>query len=140
MNLINRTGMTKLDDLRPVFASDAEHPHVRDQLKQTAFYTDSLRKAHWSIPTNAVDRDLAERIITIAQMLSKASRPVTPRELKLWKQHMSHVADGLDMEASRTALSEWYAAMQAEGLRPPGPNGMQTFVTTGLDVMPNKGR
>ncbi|WP_028206100.1 AbiV family abortive infection protein [Paraburkholderia nodosa] len=140
MDLINRTGTTKLDDLRPLAASDAEHPYILDQLKQIAFYTDCLGKAHWSIPTNVVDRDLVGRIITIAQVLSKASTLVTPRELQLWKQHMSHVSDGSDMEASRTALSEWYAAMQAEGLRPPGPNGMQTFVTTGLDVMPDEGR
>jgi hypothetical protein len=63
-----------------------------------------------------------------------AAEAVTPRELQLWEQHMSHVADGLDIEAARTALSKRYAAMQAEGLRPPGPNAMQTFVTTGLDI------
>ncbi|WP_152551782.1 AbiV family abortive infection protein [Ralstonia pseudosolanacearum] len=38
----NRTGMIKLDDLRPLFEPDAEHPYILDQLKQIAFYTDSL--------------------------------------------------------------------------------------------------
>lgn len=42
MEQTNRTGMIKLDDLRPLFEPDAEHPYILDQLKQIAFYTDSL--------------------------------------------------------------------------------------------------
>ena len=46
MELINSAGRTKLEDLRPLYADDAEHPYILDQLKQIAFYTDCLGKAH----------------------------------------------------------------------------------------------
>ncbi|MFD1554246.1 AbiV family abortive infection protein [Paraburkholderia silviterrae] len=138
LDLINRAGTTKLDDLRRLFDSDAEHPYMLDKLKQIAFYTDCLGIAHWSIPTDAVERDLAGSIITIAKALCLSkTEPVTRRELQLWKQHMSPRADGL---VNHSGLSEWYAAMQAEGLRPPGPNAMQTFLTTGMNVWQNEGR
>lgn len=134
MDLINRAGPTTLDDLRPLCASDAEHPYLLEQLKQIAFYTDSLGKAHWSIPANVIERELAERIITIAEVLATAKH-VTPRELELWKQCMGQVTDDTAPEAAQIALSNWYAAMQAEGLRPAGHNVMQMFVATGIDVM-----
>jgi len=40
-------GARKLDDLRPLFNKNSEHPYVLDQVKQIAFYTDCLGNAHW---------------------------------------------------------------------------------------------
>ncbi|OJA63579.1 hypothetical protein BGV68_02750 [Burkholderia ubonensis] len=138
-DLINRTGPTKLEDLRPLFAHNAEHPYILDQLKQIALYTDSLGEAQWSNPTAVVEHELAEAVLGVARYLVKADA-VTVRELELWNEHMSEFADGTDMEGARRALSQWYAAMQAEGLRPQGANVMQTFVTTGLGVPRGKDR
>ncbi len=48
-------GARHLDDFRPIFESEAEHPYILDQVKQISFYTDCLGKANWSEPLVVID-------------------------------------------------------------------------------------
>jgi AbiV family abortive infection protein len=129
-----RDGPTKLEEFRSLFAEDAEHPYVLDQLKQIGFYTDCLGKAHWSDPVEAINGDLARGIVTIARIFCR-DHEITPRELQLWLDHMGNATKtGYLPDAKR--LANWYAAMQAEGLYPEGQNAMAEFLKKGFEVVP----
>ena len=53
------SGARKLEDFRPLFSQDSEHPYLLDQLKQIGFYTDCLGKANWSVTVEVIDEPLA---------------------------------------------------------------------------------
>ena len=77
-------GAKKLEDLRSLFEEDSEHPYVLDQLKQLGFYTDCLGRAHWSSPTAAISRELAESLVETAHLLAGGSSgECTTREIEL---------------------------------------------------------
>jgi AbiV family abortive infection protein len=84
------SGARKLDDMRPIFDEISDHPHLLDQVKQIAFYTDCLGEAHWSEPSQVIDSDLARSLVQTAEILAK-SRDVTTREMELWVKHMAPV-------------------------------------------------
>lgn len=120
-----------LDDLRPLFDENSDHPQLLDQLKQIGFYTDCLgSKAHWSLPEEVIDLDLAEMLVNAAEILSSGAL-TTEREIALWVKHLRPVWKQSDREMKQ-ALVDWYAAMQAEGLKDAGPNKMEQFARGGL--------
>ena len=123
-------GARRLDDLRPLFESDAEHPHLLDQLKQLGFYTDCLGKAHWSLPTEIISEGLAASLVQTAQLLSRG-RQCTEQEIQLWVEHMGPVWNQ-DLAWMKQALVNWYKAMQAAGLMPEGHNAMEQFIRGGV--------
>ena len=126
-------GARRLDDLRPLFDKDAEHPYILDQIKQLGFYTDCLgNKGHWSIPDEVIDGELANQLVTSAGLLSSAS-PTSEREIELWVEHVGPVWKK-DMNRMKRALVNWYEAMQQEGLKPGGENGMENFLHDGIDT------
>jgi AbiV family abortive infection protein len=84
-----------------------------DALKQLGFYTDCLGKAHWSIPAEVIDPNLAEMFVRFAATTSSQERETTPREIELWVMHMQA---GL----TRPNLINWAKAMVAEGIQPEG--------------------
>lgn len=124
-------GARKLDDLNSLFDKDAEHPYLLDQIKQLGFYTDCLgNKGNWSIPDEVIDSKLAEELVTTANLL--ASRPPTSeREIELWVKHVGSVWKK-DLNWMKSAVANWYEAMQREGLAPDGENGMKTFLSDGV--------
>lgn len=132
---LNWDGPTKLGDLRPIFDKLSDHPFVLDQLKQLGFYTDCLGKAHWSDPAEVVERELVEHLLNVGRVHC-GDHVVTPRELELWQQHVGDTHEYADLYAAKQALANWYAAMQAEGLYPEGPNQMDAFVTQGIRLAP----
>lgn len=134
MDMVRRDGPTKLEDLRPLFAEDAEHPYVLDQLKQIGFYTDCLGKAHWSDPVETINEGLACGIVTIAAIFCR-NREITSRELQLWQHHMGAAAKTGYLSGAKERLANWYAAMQAEGLYPEGQNAMAEFLENGFEVV-----
>jgi len=123
-------GARRLDDFKPMFAPDAEHPLLLDQIKQLGFYTDCLGKAHWSVPVDVIDQALAERLVSAAEVISP-KREVSVLELELWAKHMRPVWKRGD-ERMRVALANWYADMQESGLMPKVENKMAQFIRTGL--------
>lgn len=123
-------GARKLDDFRPLFEEDSEHPFILDQVKQLGLYTDCLGDRHWSVPIDVVDEKLARALVQIANLLAW-KRETTVRDIELWIQHVGSVPKS-DLPAMKEALASWYSAMQVAGLRPSGINEMEHFINEGV--------
>ncbi len=123
-------GARKLDDLKPIFHDDSEHPYILDQLKQLGFYTDCLGKAHWFQPKEVIDESLAKTLVQTAQIIAKGSR-VTEKEIELWIKHVGPVWKK-DPAWMKQALVNWYADMQQHGLAAEGNNKMEQFIKDGI--------
>ena len=121
---------SKLADFNPLFDDDADHPELLDQVKQLGFYTDCLGKAHWSVPVDVIDEQLARGIVGTAKLLA-SKQSCTVREIELWVQHLGPVWK-VDTSWMQQALVNWYAAMQAESLAAAGENRMDQFVKSGV--------
>ncbi len=112
-----RQGARKLDDFKAMFDPFAEHPYVLDNLKQISIYTDCLGSAHWSNPSEVIEKDLAENLIFIAEVLS-VGHNVTTKEIELWIKHFKY-AVASDLRSQKEALVHWYYDMETNGLLPP---------------------
>ena len=123
-------GARKLDDLRPLFDKDSDHPYVLDQIKQLGFYTDCLGQGHWSTPDATIDKSLAQMLVKVATLLA-GKHEYTRTEVDLWVEHIGPVWKK-DHALMKQALVNWYAAMQKSGLVPEGANEMEQFVREGL--------
>jgi AbiV family abortive infection protein len=134
LNFVPPDGKAKLRDFRPMVQPDSDLPHVLDQIKQLALYTDCLGEANWTSPSD-LDETLAEPLVMLADILSKHEREYTAREVELWIEHVGDEAIACeDFSVGGAALVKWYAAMQTEGLIPSGPNLMEQFTTVGLQL------
>ncbi len=120
------SGARKLDDFRPLFDLDSDHPFLLDQLKQLGLYTDCLGKGHWAIPMEVVEQDLARMLVNVADVLAK-EKDISEKEIELWIEHVGPVWKK-DPAWMKKALANWYAAMQAAGLAPEGENKMEQFI------------
>ena len=118
-------GARQLDDFGPLFEEDAEHPYILDQLKQIGFYTDCLGNAHWSIPEETIDKNLASSLVSIARLFAR-DKIYTETEIELWIKHLSPVWRG-PKERMELALVQWYREMQEKGLATPCENEMEKF-------------
>ena len=127
-----RTGDRKLEDLKPIFEENAEHSYILDHVKQIGFYTDCLGKAHWSIPEEVVDENLAEMLVKIAKLFASKGE-VTEKEIELWIKHIGPVWMQ-NMEWMKHALENWYKEMQENGLAPEGPNAMKELIREGIGL------
>ena len=123
-------GARKLDDLRPLFDQDSDHPFLLDQLKQLGFYTDCLSTGHWTIPTKVIGQSLARILVKVADVLSKV-KDVSEKEIELWIEHIGP-AWKKDPALMKKALVNWYSAMQTAGLAPEGENKMEQFIHHGV--------
>ena len=125
-------GARRLDDFKPIFDSESNHPKVLDAQKQLGFYTDCLGNVDWSLPSKVVDEAFAKSLVLKAEILSP-ERTITVRELELWVEYMEPVSNK-NLDLMKLALINWYGALQAEDLVPAGPNKMQIFVEEGLSI------
>jgi AbiV family abortive infection protein len=124
-------GARKLEDLRPLFDEQSDHPYVLDMLKQLGFYTDCLgQTANWAQPSDVITKELAEFLVQTAGILARDKR-CSVREIELWIEHVGPVWKQ-NMGWMQQAVINWYAAMQAEGLAADGKNEMERFIKTGL--------
>jgi AbiV family abortive infection protein len=123
-------GARKLDDFRPLFEKDSDHPYILDQVKQIGFYTDCLGKAHWSSPEAVIDETLARMLVKVAKILTQKNEH-TEKEIELWVEHIGPVWKK-HPALMKQALVTWYAAMQRRGLVPDSTNQMEQFVHDGL--------
>lgn len=108
------SGASSLEELRQIVDPKSDHPTLLDRIKQIGFYTDCLGKAHWSVPGEIIDGDLAIQLVSIAELLS-ASKTFTETEIDLWKRHIGPVWRG-DMRWMKQALVNWGKEMAEEGL------------------------
>jgi AbiV family abortive infection protein len=123
-------GARRLDDFKPLFEESSDHPYVLDQLKQIAFYTDCLGRAHWSMPQEVIDESLAKMLIQVAKIFAR-DKHVSETEIKLWIKHIGPVWKR-DPSWMKQALCNWYREMQDAGLAPAGENEMEKFMKSGL--------
>jgi AbiV family abortive infection protein len=119
-------GARKLDDFKPLFEESSDHPYVLDQLKQIAFYTDCLGRAHWSMPQEVIDESLAKMLIQVAKILAR-DKHVSKTEIELWIKNIGPVWKR-DPSWMKQALCNWYREMQDVGLAPAGENKMDKFI------------
>lgn len=131
-------GARKLDDLKPIFDPDSDHPELLDQVKQLGFYTDCLGKAHWSLPSEAIDESLARTLVATASILVTSDHEVTPKEIELWIKHLRPVWKGHPSWMEK-ALENWYGEMETLGLVPKGGNVMTKFIRDGITTMKRNG-
>jgi len=99
-------------------------------MKQLGFYTDCLGRAHWAIPVDTIDEQLAKMLVRIAQLFAR-DHEYTEREVELWIEHVGPVWKR-NPGWMKMALANWYAAMQEAGLAPEGPNEMENFIRHGI--------
>lgn len=125
-------GARRLDDFRPLFDDDSDHPELLDQVKQLALYSDCLNEGHWSEPADVVDDEFADSLVKIAGVFIK-DEEVGEREIELWIEHLSPVWRTTDKQMKQ-GLERWYDEMQKEGLAPEGVNEMRQFVREGIDI------
>lgn len=123
-------GARKLDDFRPLFDQDSDHPFLLDQLKQLGLYTDCLGIGHWAVPTEVVDEGLARMLVKVADTLTK-EKEVSEKEIELWIEHVGPFWKK-DPAWIKTAIANWYDAMQVAGLAPDGENKMEQFICHGI--------
>ena len=123
-------GARRLEEFKPLFESEAEHPHVLDQLKQVSIYSDCLGKAHWSEPSKVVDRDLAATLTRIANLLL-SDNEVTAEEIRLWIKHM-HAVRHKTFAEQKEALLHWYAEMLELELVDSGVNLVEVLDWLGI--------
>lgn len=123
-------GASKLREFSHLFDPNSEHPYVLDQIKQISFYTDCLGKAHWSVPQDVIEHELATALVEVAEVLSK-SREVTPEEIDLWIHHMQTVFK-TTMDAMERGVAAWDAEMRSRGLLSSDGPTMAEFISHGL--------
>ena len=124
-------GARKLEDFRPLFSNNSDHPYVLDQLKQISFYTDCLGKGHWSVPGEVIEESLARSMVATAKLT--AGKPNhTEKEIALWIEHMGRAYASKDLDFMKHALTKWYAAMHANGLTTGDAKDMDQFISEGI--------
>jgi hypothetical protein len=116
-------GARTLDELAPLVADDAEHPHLLDHLKQLGFYTDCLGNVNWSQPAELITQEIATDIVQLAEIFSNKEE-ATELEIELWVKHMQPVWKS---EWMRQGLVNWHDDMVAHGLANDA-GGMEKFV------------
>jgi len=105
-------GARALDDLKPIFDSESDHPAILDTVKQIGFYTDCNGQGHWSEPDSVVDERLAQNMLVVAEILMP-KHETTEREVELW---IAHVGPHWGTPEMKKGAVEFYKAMLREGL------------------------
>lgn len=129
-------GARKLDDLRPVVDETSDHPIILDQLKQLGIYSDCLGNAHWAIPSETINEELARGLVKIAQLLTKTQEH-TEKEIELWCEHVGPVWKS-NYSWMKQAVVNWYKAMHEAGLAPNDIEKMEQFMREGIPTKKNE--
>ena len=86
-------GARHIEEMRQTVDKESDHGQVLDNLKQLSFYSDAFSNCKWSIPSEVVNKELAERILSVAKVMIEkdASIMTTEAELILWVKHLKPV-------------------------------------------------
>lgn len=121
-------GARTLVQMRAAADPAGEHTAMLDTVKQLAFYTDCFNASpRWSEPTDAVDPNFADAILSIARRLNRDCE-TTVRELELWA---AIVGPHYDRPTMVDALLRFQEQVYAEGLSSTTPEAMEAFVRGG---------
>lgn len=123
-------GARSLEDLSRIADPDSDHPKILDQLKQVALYTDCLGSAHWSLPEDVVEKDLAAGILRTADVFSRKQN-CAEEHISLWVKHMLPVKNQ-PQSVQNQALLNWFNEMKAKGYITEGDVAFKDFL--GVDV------
>lgn len=134
-------GARRLADMRVLFDEKVEHPVLLDLVKQISLYTDCLGNAHWSIPAEVIDKDLASELVKTAHWfphLQKEAYDVVEIELyaelvgSAWKlcKDVSDVA--LIEEILHEALLDFIKALNDRGIEQHGIDFVREFLRCAL--------
>jgi AbiV family abortive infection protein len=98
-----------IEDYRPLYDKENDHPRVLDAVKQLGFYSDCLGKCHWSLPAEVVNEELAKSLLLTAKTLipDGESAMQSAPELELWVKHLRPVWRK-DMALMKRALIDCY--------------------------------
>jgi AbiV family abortive infection protein len=98
-----------IEDFRPLYDKDSDHPRVLDAVKQLGFYSDCLAQCHWSVPSEVVGEELAQSLLATAKALipSGESAMQSASELELWVKYLRPVWRK-DMPSMKRALIDCY--------------------------------
>ncbi|HAQ00469.1 AbiV family abortive infection protein [Rhodospirillum rubrum] len=119
-----RKGARHLYELAMTIERDGEHTAILNSIKQIGFYTDCYGKIHWSNPSMVIDRELANSLVKIAEILTPKN-DVTVRELELWVDAIRPVYGTSEMS---NGLLRWATQMHREGLSDRTPEEYAKFV------------
>ena len=120
-----KAGAGTLEEMRPIFDKNSDHPKLLDALKQLGFYTDCYKRGYWSEPDEIIDKHQAQSMILIAEILCGKERQVSQREIELWIKHLGPYWNTPMMVAK---LIDWHRAMLKEGLTDRSLESMKSFV------------
>ncbi|PKH85946.1 AbiV family abortive infection protein [Colwellia sp. Bg11-28] len=120
------SGKNKLEEFKSLVDEKAEHTRLLDDLKQVGFYTDCLGKAHWSVPSEVIEKEFTQNILKIAKMQSK-DMVYTTKEVELWIKHMKPVWKG-PMDLMKEAINNWFDEMLKENLISEGKSTFKDFI------------
>jgi AbiV family abortive infection protein len=107
-----------LDDLRPIFDPDSDHPQVLEAIKQAAIYSDAYGDCHWSQPGHVFSQAEARSFVNLARLLAGRDREgamTSEPELQLWVKHMRPVWKG-PVADMKHALALCYAEAEQRGV------------------------
>lgn len=110
-------GANHIEDLRKTVDKDSDHREVLDNLKQLAFYTDVFSKCKWSIPSDVINKALAEGILHTAKIMAGNPDRImsSEKELELWIKHIKPVWKK-EMSKMKQALINCYQEAENTGL------------------------
>lgn len=86
-------GARHIDEMRQTVDKESDHGQVLDNLKQLSFYSDVFSNCKWSIPSDVVNKELAESILSIAKVIIEKDSNImtTEAQLILWVKHLKPV-------------------------------------------------
>lgn len=119
------SGAKVLEDFRTI-VEGGEHAFILDSLKQISIYTDCLgSNGNWSYPDNVIGKELAEGLVTTAELLSR-KKDVSVREIELWIEIVRPHNSTPEMAR---AVIEYQAVLYAEGLSDVRPEALADFMS-----------
>jgi AbiV family abortive infection protein len=88
-------GARHISEMQHLFEDESPHRQELDNLKQLAFYTEAFSKCEWSNPKDVINKETAQRMISIAEFSIKYQNIfVSEEELVIWYRHMKPVWNG----------------------------------------------
>lgn len=119
-------GARSLDELRPLFDPESDHPDILDQVKQLCTYTDCFTKAKWSSPEDVQVEKLAPYLVEMAKVLGRP-KAIAAEEIELWRKHLLPVK-AAPMAAKKQAVSAWFQEVKVHGLSDASPEEIAWFL------------
>ncbi|RCK30306.1 hypothetical protein TH9_19950 [Thalassospira xiamenensis] len=119
-----KDGARSLQDFASVVDRNSEHTVLLNSIKQLGFYTDCYGDSHWSEPKKVLDREIAESLLKIAEVLCR-ERDVTVREIELWVEYIQPNNRTPNMAQG---LIRWAEKMYEEDLSETTPEEFMLFV------------